>query len=114
MNVIKLQIESTDLKLISEIVISGFSDFDKKYINRSEKMVVAACETTITRTASAQMDMVVMKIHENSIHADVIGAAGGRGSHNLNYGSEESFTNDMAIRINYHCDENGIRVRKRL
>lgn len=112
MHIIKLQINTVDLKFLTEIVTTGFSDFDKKYVNRTENMVIAASESTMTRTGSSQMNMVVLKIDGDYTKVDVIGAAGGETTANLNWGSEAAFTNDMAIRLNYHCEEKNIIVSK--
>lgn len=112
MRIIKLKINTTDLKFLTEIVTTGFSDFDKKYVNRSENMVIAASESSMTRTGTSQMNMVVLKIDGDHTKVDVIGAAGGETRANISWGSESAFVNDMAIRLNYHCDEEHISVSK--
>lgn len=113
MHIIQLKIHTTDLQLIKHIVTTGFSDFDKKYVNSTDDMIIASSEQSISRNGTAIMNLVVMKKIDDHIIADVIGAAGGQqGWGNMDFGAEKAFANDMAIRINYHCGEKDIRVQK--
>lgn len=113
MYIIKLKIHTTDLPFVKEIVTSGFGDFDKKYINSTDDMVIASSEQSVSRNGTAMMNLVVMKRVEDHILADVIGAGGGSQSWGgLDLGSEKAFANDMAIRINYYCSEKNITVQK--
>ncbi len=88
MNISKYKITTDDLDKIVNYLIEQLP-FD--YENHSRDMTVLAQEKFYFRNNSTQLNMIIAKRVDSSIHLDVIGSAGGTGLFNFNLWSEKGF-----------------------
>jgi len=107
MEMAKLKITGTTLdKLVNHLLDT--STF--KYKNLTEDMAVLATENFYLRNNSAQLNMIVIKKQELILYVDLIGAAGGTGLFNFNFGSEKGFIKTTKKIINEFCTGQRLQI----
>jgi hypothetical protein len=107
MEISKLKITGTTLdKLVNHLLETSVF----KYKNLADDMTVLATENFYFRNNSTQLNMIVIKKEDDILHVDLIGAAGGSGLFNFNFGSEKGFIKSTKKIINEFCSERGLQV----
>jgi hypothetical protein len=92
MKIVKLKLGCPDLDRLIDYLISNLQ-FD--YENHSTDMSILASEDYYFRNNSTQQNMIVAKKADSAITIDIMGGAGGSGFLNINWWSEQGYTNTV-------------------
>lgn len=83
-----------------------------KYENHSSDMSILANEEYYLRNNSTQMNLVILKINENSLDIDIIGSAGGSGIFNINLWSEKGYIKKVKKLLVKFSEEYKIKIEE--
>lgn len=109
MKISKFELDSIEIELIANAVWTKQED---DYVNKTDDMIIIAAELYKFRTNSSQFNMVVVKKDGSKAYIDIIGAAGGIGVFNVNFGTESNFVYECVRLLKAYCSENGINLKE--
>lgn len=109
MHVAKFEIDSSNLDQIVNHLIE-FIDFD--YENHSTDMSVLASEDRNFTNSSSQFNLIILKVSNSRLFIEVVGAAGGTGLLNIDWGSEKGFIKKVEKQLADYATEFGLVLEK--
>ncbi|GAB5553179.1 MAG: hypothetical protein Sapg2KO_27700 [Saprospiraceae bacterium] len=110
MKISRFELDSIEIELIAKAI---WTKQENDYINKTDDMIIIAAEKYKFRTNSAQLNMIVVKKDGPKSHIDIIGAAGGIGIFNINFGAESNFIYECVRLLKAYCSQNGINLKEK-
>ncbi len=109
MNVSRLKVFTTD----REKIIGFLTEYQSyKYRNHSADMSVLINEEYYFRNDSTQLNMIILKLKDQSIEIDIIGGAGGTGLFNFNFWSEKGYLKKVKKVLAKFSNEFNIKIEE--
>jgi hypothetical protein len=109
MKIAKIKLRTSNLDRIVDYLIKNLQ-FD--YENHSIDMSILASEDFYFRNISSQLNMIIAKKEKSHIIIEIMGAAGGAGLLNINWWSEQEYTNKVKKILQQYADEFNLTLKE--